>query len=141
MASHRFVNAGHFAIGIGHHSGFAIVSLQTNLHVQGQGTQVVHLVVLGHFLAAISAKDVLNMTAVCTDVNRHVFDNAQNRHAYFFKHLDALFGIQQSDVLGCGHNHGACHGHALAECELNVTRARRHVDDQIIQVFPIGLSQ
>ena len=84
---------------------------------------------------------MLHMATVGTHVHRHVFHNAQNRHAHFFKHLDALFGIEQSDVLGGGHNHGARHGHALAERELDVTGAGRHVDDQVVQIFPIGLAQ
>ena len=71
----------------------------------------------------------------------HVFHQAQDRDTHFFEHLDALFGVQQGDVLRRGHDHGARHGHALAQGELDVTGARRHVDDQIIQLFPVGLAQ
>jgi len=140
LARDRLVNTRHFALGIGHHRGLAVVGLQTNLHVQRQSTQVVHLITLGHFLATIGAENVLNMTTICADMNGHVFNNAQNRHPDLFKHLDALLGIEQSDVLRRGHNDSTCHGHTLAQCQLNVTSAGWHVDDQIIQVFPVGLA-
>jgi hypothetical protein len=60
---------------------------------------------------------------------------------HLLKHLDALFGVQQRNVLRRGDDHGAGHGHALAQRELDVAGAGGHVDDQVVQVFPVGLAQ
>ena len=87
------------------------------------------------------AKYMLDMATLAANMHRHVFNNAQNWHADFFKHLDALARIQQRNVLWRGDNHRPRQRHALAKRELNVTRAGRHVDDQIVEVAPIGLPE
>ena len=84
---------------------------------------------------------MLGVAALRADVHCHILNDAQNGHAHLFKHLDAFFGVQQGDVLGCGDDDRARHGHALRQRELNVAGAGRHVDDQVVQVFPVGLAQ
>ncbi|CSI32757.1 Uncharacterised protein [Vibrio cholerae] len=38
----------------------------------------------------------------------------------------------------CGHNYCAGHRNLLREGELDIPRARRHIDHQIIQIRPLG---
>ncbi|MCY1361370.1 hypothetical protein D9M69_480350 [compost metagenome] len=84
---------------------------------------------------------MLRVTAVRADVHRHVLHDAQDRHADLLEHLDALARVEQRDVLRRGDDHRARHRHALAQRELDVAGARRHVDDQVVEVFPVGLAQ
>ena len=81
------------------------------------------------------------MAAVAAHVGGHVLDDAQDGHAHLLEHLDALLGVQQRNILRGGDDHRAGHGHALAQGELDVARARGHVDDEVVQVFPVGLAQ
>ena len=81
------------------------------------------------------------MAAVAAHVHRHVFHDAQNRHPHLLEHLDALLGIEQRNILRRGHHHGAGHGHALRQRELDVAGAGRHVHDQVVQLAPVGLAQ
>jgi hypothetical protein len=53
----------------------------------------------------------------------------------------ALLGVEQGDVLRRGHDHRAGDRHPLAQRQLDVAGARRHVDDQVVQVLPVGLAQ
>jgi hypothetical protein len=111
------------------------------LHVQGQSTQIVHAVFGGHLFAAIGAKNVFDMTAVCAHVHRHVFNESQDRNAHFFEHFHAFFGIQKGDVLRGRDDHRPGHGHTLRKGQLDIASTGRHVDDQIIKLFPVGLAQ
>ena len=74
-------------------------------------------------------------------VHRHVLDDAEDRHADLLEHLDALLGVEQRDVLRRGHDHRAGHRHALRQRELDVAGAGRQVDDQVVEVLPVGLAQ
>jgi hypothetical protein len=57
------------------------------------------------------------------------------------EHVEALAGIQQSDVLRRGNDHRPGQRNALAHGQLGVAGARRHVDHQDIQVAPINIAQ
>ena len=74
-------------------------------------------------------------------VHRHVLHDAQDRHADLLEHLDALLGVEQRDVLRRGDDHRAGHRHALRQGQLDVAGAGRQVDDQVVQVLPVGLAQ
>ena len=69
----------------------------------------------------------------------HVLNDTDNRHPDLFKHLKALAGVEQRNVLRCGDNHGAGHGYFLRKRQLDITRARRQVDDQIVKIIPTRL--
>ena len=81
------------------------------------------------------------MAALAANVHRHVFNNPQDRHPNLFKHLDALLGIQQRNVLRRRDDHRARHGYTLAQGELDVARTGGHVHNQVIQIAPIRLAQ
>ena len=81
------------------------------------------------------------MAAVGADVGSHVLDQAEDGHAHLLEHLHALLGVDQGDVLGRGDDHGARHGHALGQRQLDVAGAGRHVHQQVVQILPVGLAQ
>ena len=81
------------------------------------------------------------MAAVAADMHGHVFNNAEDGHAHLLKHLQALLGIDQGDVLRGGHDDGAGDGHALRQGQLDIASARRHVHHQIVQILPARLAQ
>ena len=66
---------------------------------------------------------------------------AEHAHLDFFEHLETLARIQEGDVLGRRDDHGAAHRNALRERELDVAGARRHVDDQIVELAPARVAQ
>ena len=52
------------------------------------------------------------------------------------KHFDALARIEERDVLRCGDNDGAREGRTLRQGQLDIPRARRHINQQDVEVAP-----
>ncbi len=84
---------------------------------------------------------MLCMPALRADIEAHVFHDANDGHRHLLKHLEALARVHQGHLLRCGDDHRTRDGHILGEGEVDVTRARRHVDEKVIQIFPCGLAQ
>jgi hypothetical protein len=95
----------------------------------------------GTSLRAALAEDVLGVAALRADVDRHVLDDAHDRHADLLEHLEALARVDQRDVLRRRHDDGAGDRHLLRERELDVAGAGRHVDDQVVELAPVGVLQ
>ncbi|CAG9197453.1 hypothetical protein BGLA2_1250004 [Burkholderia gladioli] len=131
----------HRGIGRGGHGRRAAVGLLADRDVQRQAAKHRHAVVGRHARGAPRAEHVFLVPAVRADVDAHVLDDAEDRDAHLLEHLEALLGVEQGDVLRRGDDHRAGHRHALRQRELDVAGARRHVDDQVVQVLPVGLSQ
>ncbi len=140
-AGDGFVALGDGALRVGHHGGTAAVGLLADVDVQRQAAEIIHLEIKAHSLAAARAEDVLDMAAVGAHMHRHVLDDAENGHAHFLEHLQAFARIEQSDVLRRGDDDGAGQRHTLAQGQLNVAGARRHVHDEVVEVLPRGLAQ
>ena len=81
------------------------------------------------------------MAAISADVGAHILNHAEDRDADLLKHLQALAGVEQGDVLRCGDDDGAGDRHLLRQRQLDIAGAGRHVDDQVIEVTPVGLFQ
>ena len=79
--------------------------------------------------------------ALGADVQRHVLDDAEDRDADLLEHLQSLHGIDQRDVLRSRDDDGTSHRHLLRERQLDVASARRHVDHEVVEVLPVGLTQ
>jgi hypothetical protein len=84
---------------------------------------------------------VLLVTALGADVDAHVLDDAEDGDIHLLEHLQALARVDQRDVLWRGDDHGAGHRHLLRQRQLDVAGARRHVDDQVIEIAPVGLAE
>ena len=72
-------------------------------------------------------------------MDAHVLDDTQDGDLYLLEHLQPLAGIQQGDVLGGGDDDGPRDGHLLRQGQLGVAGARRQVDDQVVQIRPVGV--
>ena len=72
---------------------------------------------------------------------KHVLHDAENRHFHFLEHLQALARIEQGNVLRRGDDHRTGYRHLLGKGKLDITGARWHVDDQIVEILPTGLVQ
>ena len=84
---------------------------------------------------------MFGVAAVAAHMHRHVFDDAEDRDADFLEHLQSLFRIHQRDVLRRSDDHHAGDRHLLRERQLDISGARRHIDDQVIEIAPVGLRQ
>jgi hypothetical protein len=71
----------------------------------------------------------------------HVLDDAEHRHVDFTEHVEALAGIQKRDVLRRRDDHRAGQGHLLGHGELGVAGARRHVDQEQVELAPGDVAQ
>src|SRR4051812_1397654 len=112
-------------IGRGDHARFAAIGFFADLRVERQLAEQLHVVLLGHALAAASTEDVLDVAAVRTDVQAHVLDDAEHGHRDLLEHLETLARIGQGDVLRRGHNDRAGDRYTLSQGELNVPRTGR----------------
>jgi hypothetical protein len=123
-------------IRLGGHGRVAAVGLLADAQVQRQRAEQRHAVLLGDALAAALAEDVLGVAAVAAHVHRHVLDDAQYRHLHLLEHAQRAARVQQRDVLRRGDDDRGGDRHALRQRELDVARARRQVDHQVIEVLP-----
>ena len=84
---------------------------------------------------------MFGMATLAAHVHGHVLKDAENGHIHLAKHLDALAGIQQGNILGRGDDHRTGDRGFLRQGKLYITGTGRHVDHQIIQLAPEGLLQ
>ena len=71
----------------------------------------------------------------------HVLDDPENRHRDLLKHTQALARIEQRDVLGGRHDNCSADRYSLRECQLDIARAGRHVDDQVVEITPVRIGK
>ena len=121
--------------------GLPCIGLLADSPVERQRAEQRHAVLLAQVAAAVLAENVLLVTAAAANVQAHVLDDAEHGHVHLLEHLEPLARVRERDVLRRRDDDGAAHGHALRERELNVTRARRHVDDEVVEVAPARLGQ
>src|SRR5260370_2138952 len=96
---------------------------------------------LGQGLRATMAKNLFAFAAMRADEVTHVFDQPQVRDLQGVEHLDGAPDVGRGDVLWRRDDDGARHRNALGHGQLNVTRARRKVDDEIVQLAPVDVEQ
>jgi len=88
--------------------------------------------------AAASSKDVVAFSRVAFEVG-HVFNEAEDVDVDFGEHGDGFAGVDEGDFLGGGDDDGAVEGDLLNNGELDVSSARREVEDEDIQFSPSDL--
>ncbi len=118
-----------------------LVRFDADPPVERQRAEQRHAVLRAQRLAAVLAEDVLLVPAIRADVQAHVLHDAEHRHADLLEHLETLARVGERDVLRRRDDHRAAHRHPLRESELDVARAGRHVDDQIVEVAPVRLRE
>ena len=72
----------------------------------------------------------------------HVLHQAQDGDSHLFipVHVHALARIGQGHLLGRGDYHRPRDGEGLEQRQVDVARARRGVDDEVVQVAPVGIA-
>mmetsp|Transcript_29792 Transcript_29792/g.50068 ORF Transcript_29792/g.50068 Transcript_29792/m.50068 type:complete len:357 (+) Transcript_29792:740-1810(+) len=68
----------------------------------------------------------------------HVLHHRDARHTQLGEHLHALDHVHEGQPLGGRHDHRRTDGHRLADGELNVTRSRGEVHNEVVEVAPVG---
>src|SRR5437764_309873 len=86
-------------IGIRDDGGSTGIGLLANADIERQRAEKRHVVFAAHLFGAAFAEDVFGVTAVRADVDRHVFDDADDGYAHLLEHLQPLARIDQRDVL------------------------------------------
>ena len=66
----------------------------------------------------------------------HVLDDAEHRHLDLLEHAQTFARVEQRDVLRRRDDDRAAHRHPLRQGQLRVAGARRHVDDQVVEIVP-----
>ena len=67
---------------------------------------------------------------------RHVFDDAENRHADLVEHLQPLARVDQREVVGRRDDHRPRKGRKLGQGERGVPGPGRKVDDEVVEFAP-----
>ena len=73
--------------------------------------------------------------------SRHVLDDADDRHVDGLEHVDGLVDVVHTHVLRRCDDDGAHEVAGLREGKLRVARARRHVDDKVVEFTPAHLEE
>ena len=71
----------------------------------------------------------------------HVLDEAEDRHGQALEHRERLADVAQGDLLRRRDEDRAAERHRLGEGQLGVGRARRQVDDEVVEIAPVDVAQ
>ena len=121
---------------------FAVVAPVTNALHNGNLRKYGHVEFFGQSGGTFAAENVVTVVGQFGRCEpSHVFHEAQDGHIDFFVaiHVDALACIGQCHLLRGADNDGAGDGERLQEGEVNIARAGRRVDDEVVEFSPIGV--
>ena len=74
-------------------------------------------------------------------MQRHVLDDAEHRHVDLFEHAQPFARIGKRDVLRRGDDDRTRERHPLGEGQLDIAGAGRQVDDEVVEIAPIGVAE
>src|SRR5215467_1535381 len=92
-------------------------------------------------LAAPLAEDVGFVATAGADEVAHVLDDAERRDVELLIHRDGTSAVRQRYLLRRRHDDRAGHRDGLTETERHVAGARRHVDDEIVEIHPLHFAK
>ena len=92
---------------------------------------------LRHHFRPAAAEDVVRLAIVADEVT-HVLNDPQHLHAELLEHPHRPGGVVQSDLLRRTYHHRTGQWQQLCQGQRDITRARRQIDDQVIQLAPIA---
>ena len=87
------------------------------------------------------AENIRARAATRAEKIAHVLDDPEYRHVDPLEHGHAAPGVDQSKVLGSGHDDGPLERHLLRHGELGVPGAGRHIDHHHVERAPFDLAQ
>src|SRR5579859_1838318 len=117
------------------------IAARAYARLQGNSAEHLEVELAGDSLAAAGAEDVVLLAAVRADEAAHVLDHAQDSDVDLVEHRDRLARIGQGDLLRRGHDHRPGERDQLADGERGVTRSRRQVDDEVVELAPLDVAQ
>ena len=117
----------------------AAVPRHTDAEVQGDFAEERHAETLGLGACAAMAERVMDLAAAVADEGGHVLDDAENGRFHPLEHVDALLGIDQRNVLRRGDHDCTGNRDLLRQGQLGITCTGRQVDDEVIEVLPVGV--
>jgi hypothetical protein len=100
-----------------------------------------HAQLVGHPLAAALPEDIRLVPAVRAHEMTHVLDHADRRDVQLLVHRDRPAAVRQRYLLRRRHHDRARDRDGLAEGERDVAGARRHVDDEVVEIDPPRLAK
>ena len=118
-----------------------VAVLTDALHERNLGEQW-DMQFVGKLLAAFLAEDII---LVFGQFGRrepcHVLHHTEDGHVHLVVliHVDTLARIGESHTLRCAHDYGTRNGECLQERQMDIARTWRSVEDEIVQVAPVGV--
>ena len=72
---------------------------------------------------------------------RHVLHESEDRHVHLLVlvHIDTLASVGECHCLWGADDDGASDGEGLQQGEVDVARARRGVEDEVVEIAPVGI--
>ena len=122
--------------------GGACVAIVADALNEGDLGEQGYLHLLGELLAAFLAEDVIAVLGQFGGGEpRHVLDEAEDGHVDLLVaiHVDSLAGVGEGDLLGSGDDDGSGDGEGLQQREMDVAGAWRGVEDEIVELAPVGI--
>ena len=98
-----------------------------------------NVVLEGDLLDVAVAEDGVLLAAVGALVVAHVLHKTQNRDVHHARHVDGLGDDHAHELLGAGDHDDAGDRQALEDRERHVARSGRHVDEHILNLFPLDV--
>src|SRR4029434_5636062 len=95
----------------------------------------------GGACALTVTEDVHRLSAVRTGKGGHVFDDAKNFHVDLAEHFDGFADVGERDSGRRGDHNRAGHSNSLNESELDVAGAGRKINNEVIELTPLGAAQ
>ncbi len=135
------VNRGNIGLLLLHLLGLAVIHGLADGQRQGQLSEQGNVQGFCQLFAAVAAENSFVVAALAANVNRHIFQHAEDGDIDLLEHIHGFAGINQGDVLRSGHDHRAGNRNFLGQCELNVAGAGRQVDKQVVHIVPFTLEQ
>src|SRR5207249_846727 len=123
-------------VGGGHSDRPACVPPLSNLRHERQLGEKLNAEASRQGIPAARSEDLLSLAALRTNVVAHVLYDSQQRYLQLAEHPDAPLDVSKRDFLRRCDDRRPRKWHLLRERERGVSRARRHVDDQIVLLAP-----
>ena len=109
--------------------------------VKGQGGAGGNAVVLGDLGALGLAEDEVLLAAFVALEVGHVLDQTKHRDVHLVRQVDGLANDHGDQLLRGGNRDDAVKVHALHDGQEHVGGSRRHVNQQVVDLFPVGVAE
>ena len=99
-----------------------------------------HVHLLGEILATLLTEDIiLVLRQLSRSKVSHIFDKTEDRHIHLIIliHVNTLSCIGKRHLLRSTYDHRTRDGECLEQGKMNVTGARRSIEDEVIQLTPV----